>query len=161
MESTIFDDEPVSLIIDRPTVGLQFVGKHISSYIPQYETLGSSGVDLRADIPEPITVEPGEIYMFGTGIQLNIPVGMEAQVRSRSGLAVKYGASVLHGVGTIDSDYTGEIAMIMSTIKPFTVKPGDRIAQMVFAKVSQVLFEMEVINDKSSRGSGGFGSTGV
>lgn len=161
MQSSIFDEEPINLITNRPNVGLQYIGKHIDPYLPMYETAGSSGVDLRADIPAPILIEPGKIYKFGTGIKLSIPNGMEAQVRSRSGLAVKYGASVLHGIGTIDSDYTGEIAMIMSTILPFTVNPGDRIAQLVFADVKQVNFDVDIFDDKSSRGSNGFGSTGI
>lgn len=159
--STFFDEDPIDLIVNRPLIGLQYIGKYIEPYLPKYETDGSSGVDLRADIPEPMLIKPGNIYKLGTGIKLNIPRGMEAQVRSRSGLAVKYGASVLHGIGTIDSDYTGEICMIMSTLLPFTVNPGDRIAQMVFCDVRRVNFEVEEIQDKSTRGSNGFGSTGV
>lgn len=158
---TDFDTDPIDLVTNRPTIGLQFIGKHIEEYIPMYGTPGSSGVDLKADIKEPITVQPNEIYMIPVGIKLNIPIGFEAQVRSRSGLAVKYGARVTHGIGTIDSDYTGEVMMILSTIKPFVVNPGDRIAQMVFAKVEQVNFEIEVVNDSASRGSNGFGSTGI
>jgi dUTP pyrophosphatase len=156
----VFDDQPID-VLPNYTVGLEFIGKHIEAYIPRYETAGSAGADLRADIPEPIEVVPGKVTKFGTGIKLNIPHGLECQIRSRSGLCWKYGASIAHGVGTVDSDYTGELMMMLTTVEPFIINPGDRVAQMIFAKVEQVIFDIEEILEKETRGSAGFGSTGT
>lgn len=159
-ESTIYDEEVVELTTSRTSVSLEFMGQNIEPYIPQYATPGSSGVDLKADIKEPMHIKPGEVYLIPTGIRIAMPEFLEAQVRARSGLAAKHGAFVVNGVGTIDSDYRGEIMVILSTIKQFIINPGERIAQMVFARVEKVNFDIEVLDD-TSRGSGGFGSTGI
>ncbi len=130
---------------------------------PRYATPGSSGVDLHAANTEPITLRRGEITLVPTGISLAMPRGMEAQVRARSGLALKHGVTLVNGPGTIDADYRGEIGVIMTTLKdePFVIRRGDRIAQMVFAPICQpVLSPVEELPD-SERGAGGFGHTGV
>lgn len=129
---------------------------------PQYTTAGSAGVDLRSNIPE-FTLGPNHRVLVPTGIRLRIPLGFEAQVRPRSGLALKHGVTVLNSPGTIDSDYRGDVGVILINLGgiPFIVKQGDRIAQLVFARVETVTFvEVEHL-DETERGSGGFGSTGV
>jgi dUTP pyrophosphatase len=129
--------------------------------LPSYATDGSAGMDLRAS--EPVTVEPGEFKSIGTGIHMEIPPGFEGQVRPRSGLALKYGVTLLNSPGTIDSDYRGEIRVIVINHgrKAWSAKPGDRIAQIVFTPVSRVnLSEADELR-ASDRASGGFGSTGV
>jgi len=156
-----FDTDTPIEIETRQKIGIQFIGKYIDPYIPLYGTEGSSGVDLRADIKEPLTLTPGKSYTIDTGLKFELPHNFEGQVRSRSGLAFKYGAGVTHGMGTIDSDYTGEVKVFLTTLETFTISPGDRIAQMVFAKVERVLFDFVDITEKSSRGSNGFGSTGM
>ena len=129
---------------------------------PEYATSQSAGLDLRAFIKEPITIEPFNRELISTGLYIELPEGYEAQVRPRSGLAIKYGITVLNSPGTIDADYRGEIGVILinhSNI-PFTVYSGDRIAQLVFNKVEQAEFvEVEEL-DKTERGEGGFGHTG-
>ena len=131
--------------------------------LPKYKTNGSSGVDLQADIPESIILEPLERYLVPTGLFLEIPQGYEAQVRARSGLAIKSGISLVNVIGTIDSDYRGEIKVILINLgkENFTINRGDRIAQMIFMKIEQAeLIQVETIND-TERGSGGFGHTGI
>ena len=134
-----------------------------SSYpLPEYKTPGSAGVDLCANIEAPVTLRELERTLIPTGIFIQLPEGYEAQVRPRSGLAIKDGVTVLNTPGTVDFDYTGEIKVIMVNLSrvPFVVKPGDRIAQMVFNKVEHGEFvEVETL-DETERGSGGFGSTG-
>ncbi len=130
--------------------------------IPTYATSGSSGVDLRAAVQEVLTIRPGEFSLVPTGISVQIPTGYEAQVRPRSGLAIKHGVTLLNAPGTIDSDYRGEIGVVLINCgkEPFVVRRGDRIAQMVFAKVEQVrLVEAQELN-RTTRGHGGFGHTG-
>ncbi|HOV28704.1 MAG TPA: dUTP diphosphatase [Synergistales bacterium] len=128
--------------------------------LPQYATSGSSGVDLRS--AEAALIEPGTWAILGTGLHLEIPEGYEAQVRSRSGLALSRGVMVLNTPGTIDSDYRGEVRVILMNLgkAPFQVEPGDRIAQMVFCPVARA--ELEEVDTLSSteREQGGFGSTG-
>ena len=130
-------------------------------HVPQYQTPGSAGCDLTS--AEKYTLKPGEYYLFKTGIYLEIPDGYEGQIRPRSGLALKHGVTVLNAPGTIDSDYRGEVKVLLinHSKKDFEVSNGDRIAQLVFSKVEQAQFVLK--NDVSStdRGSGGFGSTGV
>jgi len=129
--------------------------------LPAYATPGSSGMDLFSSIDAQIA--PGEHKLIPTGIAVEIPVGYEAQVRPRSGLAAKHGIGVLNSPGTIDSDYRGEIQVILFNFgeQPFDVKRGDRIAQMVFARVLEVNLEVADELGPTLRGSGGFGHTGL
>ena len=131
--------------------------------LPMYMTHGAAGMDLYANVEKDVVVNEGTIKLIPTGISIELPVGFEAQIRPRSGLALKYGISFVNTPGTVDSDYRGEINVIMINFgdKPFTVKRGDRIAQMVINKIeTPEIIEVEELND-SSRGKGGFGSTGV
>ena len=131
--------------------------------LPQYATPQSAGVDLRADTNEDIILQPLGRVIVPTGLYLEIPAGYEAQVRPRSGLAAKKGVTVLNAPGTIDADYRGEVGVILVNLsqEPFTIVPGERVAQMVFAKCEQVEWvEADSLED-SERGAGGFGSTGV
>jgi dUTP pyrophosphatase len=131
--------------------------------LPKYETEASAGIDLRANLPKPFSLQPLERTLVQTGIFLEIPVGYEAQVRPRSGLALKKGVTVLNTPGTIDADYRGEVGVILVNIsnQPFVINDGERIAQLVFAKVEQAEFlEVEELSS-TERGAGGFGSTGV
>lgn len=131
--------------------------------LPQYETKGSAGMDVRAHLESgKIVIEPGERVLIKTGLKLNIPEGMELQVRPRSGLAYKHGITVLNSPGTIDSDYTGDCGVILINhgTSNFVVEPGDRIAQFVFAKYERIEFELSEELDATERGEGGFGSTG-
>jgi dUTP pyrophosphatase len=128
--------------------------------IPEYQTADASGLDLHS--AEKTVVKPGEVKMVDTGIIIEIPKGLEAQVRPRSGLAVKYGIGVLNSPGTIDADYRGEVKVILFNFskKPFKIQKGDRIAQLVFAKVLRVSLHEHKKLSKTQRGSGGFGHTG-
>lgn len=130
--------------------------------LPAYETSASAGLDLRAFIPESITLLPLERKLIKTGLFLEIPEGYEAQVRPRSGLALKNGITVLNAPGTIDADYRGEIGVILVNISQdnFEINSGDRIAQMVFAKVKQAKWILAEELSETERGEGGFGSTG-
>lgn len=131
--------------------------------LPKYETEASAGIDLRANLSKPFSLQPLERTLVQTGIFLEIPVGYEAQVRPRSGLALKKGVTVLNTPGTIDADYRGEVGVILVNIsnQPFVINDGERIAQLVFAKVEQAEFlEVEELSS-TERGAGGFGSTGV
>lgn len=133
-----------------------------SNPLPEYQTSGSSAVDLYANNNEPITIKKGEISLIPTGIYISIPKYYEAQIRSRSGLAINHGIFCLNSPGTIDSDYRGEIKVILASFvkDKFIVNCGDRIAQMVFAKVEIVGFNKVDSLDKTSRQAGGFGSSG-
>jgi len=130
--------------------------------VPSYATEFSAGVDLRADIEAPLVLRPLERAMVPTGLYLAIPAGCEGQVRPRSGLAAKHGITVLNTPGTIDADYRGEIRVILVNLsnEPFEIAPGERIAQMVFARHEVAEFEEVEALDETERGSGGFGSTG-
>ena len=131
--------------------------------LPNYETLASAGMDLRANISEAITLQPLERAIVKTGLFLELPIGFEAQVRPRSGLAAKNGVTVLNSPGTIDADYRGEIGVILVNLsnETFVIQNGERIAQLVIAKHERA--EWVAVNELSetSRGAGGFGSTGV
>jgi dUTP pyrophosphatase len=130
--------------------------------LPSYETAASAGLDIRAFIEDKLTLSPSERKLIKTGLFLEIPEGYEAQVRPRSGLALKNGITVLNSPGTIDADYRGEIGVILinHSSENFEINSGDRIAQLIFAKVEQaVWFETESLNE-TERGEGGFGSTG-
>lgn len=130
--------------------------------LPAYETIASAGLDLRAFISETITLKPMERRLIPTGLFIEIPVGYEAQVRPRSGLAFKNGITVLNSPGTIDADYRGEIGVILINLsnEPFTIESGDRIAQLIFASVEQAEWISTVTLSETHRGDGGFGSTG-
>ena len=131
--------------------------------LPQYATVQSAGMDLRADIDEPVTLRPLERRLIGTGLHIALPAGYEAQVRPRSGLALKYGLTVLNTPGTIDADYRGEIGVVLINLsdKEFVVNPGERIAQMVVAPYEQADLEQVELLDETERGEGGYGHTGV
>ena len=130
---------------------------------PAYATEKSAGMDLKANIDEPVTLGPLERAMIPTGLYIALPDGTEAQVRPRSGLAAKHGISVLNSPGTIDADYRGEVKVILVNLsnEPFVVNPGERIAQMIIAKYEKVEWEEVEQLDETERGAGGFGSTGV
>ena len=131
--------------------------------LPGYETKYSAGMDLRAFIPEPVLINPLERVLIPTGLYIELPGGFEAQIRPRSGLAVKKGVTVLNTPGTIDSDYRGEIRIILVNLssEPFTVSNGDRIAQMVISQFSTIQWEPTGELSETKRGSGGFGHTGT
>ncbi len=130
---------------------------------PEYKTKGAAGVDLYANVNSPITIKPLERALIPTGIYTSIPKGYEGQIRARSGLALKYGITLANGVGTIDSDYRGEIKIILINLgkESFVVKKGDRIAQMVFLKYENVKIKLVDKLDKTERGFNGFGHTGI
>ena len=130
---------------------------------PSYETLISAGMDLRANISKSITLKPLERVIVKTGLFIALPAGLEAQVRPRSGLAAKKGITVLNSPGTVDADYRGEIGVILVNLsnEDFLIKDGERIAQLIIAKHEQITWKEVSILDKTKRGEGGFGSTGV
>jgi dUTP pyrophosphatase len=131
--------------------------------IPGYQSEGASGADLRARLEKDIVLAPGARALVPTGLRLQIPPGLEAQVRPRSGLAARHGISVLNSPGTIDSDYRGEVQVILVNLgqEEFRISSGDRIAQLVFSPVVRVTFRAQPSVDETARGSGGFGSTGI
>ncbi|THD69363.1 dUTP diphosphatase [Robertkochia marina] len=131
--------------------------------LPEYETDASAGLDLRANIDAPITLKPLERTIVKTGLFIELPVGVEAQVRPRSGLAAKKGITVLNAPGTIDADYRGEVGVILVNLsnEDFTIENGERVAQLVIAKHERIDWnEVEVLSE-TARGAGGFGSTGT
>ena len=130
--------------------------------LPEYATSGSAGMDIHAMLAEAVTLHPGERRLIPTGLKIELPEGYEAQVRPRSGLALKYGVTVLNTPGTIDSDYRGEIGVVLINLgqEDFEVKNGDRIAQMVVAPFAQVKWNEVLILDNTVRGEGGYGHTG-
>jgi dUTP pyrophosphatase len=133
--------------------------------LPQYETAGAAGMDLLAAIPEDevIVVAPGERKLIPTGLQIAVPDGFEAQVRPRSGLALKHGITMLNSPGTIDSDYRGEVGLILANLgqEPFRIIRGQKLAQMVIAQFARATWDVNSSLDETSRGEGGFGSTGT
>ncbi|MGB4672018.1 MAG: dUTP diphosphatase [Bacteroidaceae bacterium] len=131
--------------------------------LPEYATPSSAGMDLRANLEEPIVLKPFERRLVPTGLFISLPVGYEAQVRPRSGLAIKKGVTVLNSPGTIDADYRGEIGVIMINLSQdnFTVKDGERIAQMVITSHERVQWESVESLDDTQRGAGGFGHSGI
>ena len=130
--------------------------------LPRYETKHSAGMDLPF-CGAPMTLKPGEIKLFKTGLSVEIPEGYEGQIRSRSGLSLKHGIAVLNAPGTIDSDYRGDVGVILKNFsdEPFEVNTGDRIAQIVFCKHERVAWEPVEVLASSNRGEGGFGHTGL
>lgn len=131
--------------------------------LPQYATALSAGLDLRANLEAPITIEPLQRVLIPTGLFMALPEGFEAQVRPRSGLAIKRGVTVLNTPGTIDADYRGEIGVILINLsqETFVVEDGERIAQMVIARHEQAQWEEVEVLDETERGAGGFGHSGV
>ena len=129
---------------------------------PAYATEKSAGMDLKANIDEPITLGPLQRAMVPTGLYMALPDGTEAQVRPRSGLAAKHGISVLNAPGTVDADYRGEVKVILVNLsnEPFVINPGERIAQLVVARYEKVEWDEVDVLDETERGAGGFGSTG-
>lgn len=130
--------------------------------LPAYQTEHSAAMDLLAAIDEPVTLQPMQRQIIPTGICIALPEGYEAQVRARSGLAIKHGIALANGVGTIDADYRGEIGVILINLgqEDVTINSGDRIAQLVVAKYERVQWQLVDELDETARGSGGFGSTG-
>ncbi|NNE32396.1 MAG: dUTP diphosphatase [Winogradskyella sp.] len=131
--------------------------------LPNYETLASAGMDLRANLTEARILKPLERTIVGTGLFMELPIGIEAQVRPRSGLAAKKGITVLNAPGTIDADYRGEIGVILVNLsnEEFTINNGERIAQLVIAKHQRAEWDQVDVLTETDRGEGGFGSTGV
>ncbi len=130
--------------------------------LPEYATTQSAGMDLRANLAAPVTLRPLERALIPTGLYIALPEGYEAQVRPRSGLAIKKGISIVNAPGTIDADYRGEICVVLINLsnEDFVVEDGERIAQMVIARYEQAEFENVDVLDETERGSGGFGHTG-
>ena len=137
--------------------------KSLSGVLPQYETAGAAGMDIRAYLDEPVTINPGERALVPTGLFMEIPEGYEVQIRARSGLAIKKGIGLVNGIGTIDSDYRGEVKVPLINLgqEPFTVSNGERIAQMVAAAYIKAEIEPAEELSETERGAGGFGHTGV
>ena len=131
--------------------------------MPAYESQGSAGMDIRASVKEPVSLMPGEIRLIPTGLAISVPPGYEAQIRPRSGLALRHGIGIVNSPGTIDSDYRGEIGILLINwgAEPFIINRCDRIAQIVISRVFQAdLTEMDDL-DQTTRGKGGFGHTGI
>ena len=140
-------------------IKVNYTGKH---ELPQFETLQSAGMDLRANIDAPVVLQPGDRALIPTGIKMALPEGYEAQIRPRSGLAYKHGITVLNSPGTIDADYRGDVGVLLINHgrEPFTIEDGMRVAQMVVAQYSQFQWDAVEDLDETDRGEGGFGSTG-
>ena len=131
--------------------------------VPEFQTAGAAGADLHACLDATMTLEPMGRAMIPLGFSMEIPAGMEAQIRARSGLAIKHGVTLINGIGTIDADYRGEVGVLLVNLgsEPFEIKNGDRIAQMVFARFEAPKIEVASELSSTERGEGGFGSTGV
>ena len=131
--------------------------------LPSYASTGSSGCDLRASVDAPVTLNPGEVKLVPTGLAISVPPGYEAQIRPRSGIALKHGVGMVNSPGTIDADYRGEIGIILINWgkDPFVIQRGDRIAQMVIARVCRAEFREVEELDETERGDGGFGHSGI
>ena len=130
--------------------------------VPKYETAGSAGMDLKADLKTSVTLNPMERRLIPTGLFIELPIGYEAQVRARSGLSIKYGITLINAIGTVDSDYRGELKVPLVNLgnEPFVIKHGERIAQLVVTKHDIVQWEIVERLEDTDRGSGGFGHTG-
>ena len=143
-------------------IQIQIINK--SNYpLPAYQTEGAAGMDLRANLDESIVIEKGKIILIPTGLFIALPLGYEAQIRSRSGITLKHGIVVANGIGTIDCDYRGEIQIILINLgeKDYTIKAGERIAQMVINQYTRGVFEEVEVLDDTARGKGGFGHSGI
>ena len=149
--------------MDRVEVKIKRLSGHEDIALPGYETTGSSGMDLRAAVKEETILKPGEIRLIPTGLTISVPEGYEGQIRPRSGLALKHGIGMINSPGTIDSDYRGEIGIIAINWgqRPFVIRRGDRIAQMVITRVYRAqVIEVDDL-DFTQRGEGGFGHSGI
>lgn len=148
-----------------PVLGIVRLDHAEGLALPAYETAGAAGMDLRAAVPqgEPLMLPPGKRALVPTGLVMEIPHGFEGQIRPRSGLAFKNGITCLNSPGTIDSDYRGEVKVLLANLgdEPFSIERGMRIAQMVIAPVTQVVIEERSAVNETTRGAGGFGSTGT
>ena len=148
----------------KPTIAVRRLPHAVGLPLPAYETTGSAGMDLRAAVPDdqPIVLHPGARVLAPTGLCMAIPLGFEVQIRPRSGLAAKAGVTCLNTPGTIDSDYRGEVQVILINLgaEDFVIRRGERIAQMVVAPVAQAAWSEVDSLDETARGAGGFGSTG-
>lgn len=144
------------------TVKVKIINKS-DNPIPAYETVGAAGMDIRTNIAASVTLRPLQRHLFSTGLFIELPLGYEAQVRPRSGLAFKKGLTVLNSPGTIDADYRGEVGVILVNLseQDVTIEPNERIAQLVIAKHERAEFELTEELSSTARGEGGFGSTGV
>lgn len=144
------------------TVKIKKLPNFINLELPEYATEQSAGIDLRAALSEDIVIAPGKRQIVPTGVAIALPAGYEAQVRPRSGLAIKHGITVLNTPGTIDADYRGEVKVMLinQSDEDFIISHGMRIAQMVIARYERVVFEEAELLDSTERGEGGFGSTG-
>ena len=142
---------------------IQFKKLRETAVVPAYQTTHSAGMDVCAAIDAPIIIQPQERALIPLGFAIALPDGYEAQIRARSGLALKHGITMANGIGTIDADYRGEIGVLVVNLgsEPFTVAPGDRIAQMVIARYEKAEFTEVTSLATTERGKGGFGSTGV
>ena len=148
---------------DHVTLRVKRLDGNTDIATPSYETEGASGLDLRAAVDGELTLHPGDIRLVPTGLAISLPLGYEAQIRPRSGLALKHGVGMVNSPGTIDSDYRGEIGLVLINWgdAPFVIKRGDRIAQMVIARVSRAhVLEVDRL-ETTERGEGGFGHSGV
>jgi dUTP pyrophosphatase len=147
----------------NPIVSLQRLAHGADLPLPSYATAQSAGLDLMAAVASDVTLAPGARQLVPTGLAIALPAGFEAQVRPRSGLALKHGITVLNSPGTIDADYRGEVQVLLINhgSQPFVIRRGDRIAQMVVAPVTQIAWNIVDRLDETERGSGGYGSTGI
>jgi dUTP pyrophosphatase len=152
---------PYIIFAGMPSIEIRIVNTS-SNALPQYATAGSSGMDIRANIDQPISVKPLERVLVPTGLFIELPQGYEAQIRPRSGLAVKQGITILNAPGTIDADYRGEIKIILVNLseQEQVINPGDRIAQVIVQKVEKVVWKLVNELDATERNAGGFGHTG-
>ena len=148
--------------MEKVIIKFKRLGDSTDLPLPCYESEGSSGMDIRACVKEPVILQPGQIKLIPTGLAISIPFGYEAQMRPRSGLALKHGIGLVNSPGTIDSDYRGEvkIAVINLGAESYTLRRGDRIAQMVIHRVYQACLKLVEKLDQTERNTGGFGHTG-
>jgi len=144
-------------------VNVQVLKIRETAMLPEYQTTGAAAADVHACLDEPMILQPMERKMIPTGVALAIPSGYEVQLRARSGLSIKHGITMVNGVGTIDSDYRGEVGVLMINLgqEAFTIEPGMRIAQMVLSKYEQIEWQPVDVLDETVRGIGGYGSTGL
>jgi dUTP pyrophosphatase len=144
------------------SVPIEVTKLHADTQLPEYQTTGSAGMDLHARLDDPVTLAPLERAVIPTGIAIALPEGYEAQIRARSGLSSKHGITMVNGVGTIDSDYRGEVGALVVNLgqEPFVIEPGMRIAQMVIARYERADWQVVSVLDETERGADGFGSTG-
>ncbi|MGI4749171.1 MAG: dUTP diphosphatase [Janthinobacterium lividum] len=136
---------------------------HSKNTLPAYETAHAAGMDLKADLEEPIVLKPMQRLLIPTGIHIELPIGFEAQIRPRSGLAFKHGIGIVNSPGTVDADYRGEIKVLLINFSEvdFNINPGDRVAQMVIAKHEKIDWEQVQVLGETLRGTGGYGHTGI